>query len=236
MEKKPNLCMFCGKDESFGKMSMEHFVPRALWDHARPNMTRTVAAHEKCNNKHAADNEYFRDVLASEASAADHPEVIKLHQGSMKRKMEKQPRRMVKTFKGLRLRPVISPGGLYLGKHPVFDVDGERINQVLRNVMKGIFCSVRGVPMPQDFVFGIYADPKFVMQRFKPVIDAMPANWSSFGDDVFTCRYVFDEKKGVAMASLMRFYMNRVFFGFAHPADMSKYLAAEEERLLIKRS
>lgn len=234
MEKKPELCMFCGKDKSHGKMTKEHFVPRALWDHERPKMTRTVPAHRECNNKFAADNEYFRDVLASEAAAADHPEVIKLHKGSLKRKLQNQTGAMVKTFKGLRLRELVSPSGLYLGFHPSFEVDGERLNRVLHNVMKGIFCSIRKVPMPQDFIFGIYADKNFIIKNFKPVIDAMPPNWSSFGDDVFTCRYVFDEKKRASMACLMRFYMNRVFFGFAHPADMSEFAAAEEERLLIK--
>ena len=232
MLKKITLCMFCGNDKSLGRMTMEHFVPRALWDQERPKLTRTVPAHEQCNNVFAADNEYFRDVLASEAGAGDHPEVIKLLKGSLKRKLEKQTGSLVKTFKGIGLRRVMTKGGIYLGRHPIFDVDGQRINRVLQNVMKGIYCSVRREPMPQDFIVKIFACSEVDLSPFKNVIGAM-TKWNDFGDDVFRCRYVFDERKGVAMACIMQFYKYRAFLGLAHPGDMSKYWAEEQERLLI---
>ena len=64
MNPLPQLCVYCGKDESFGKLTVEHFVPRCLWDKERPDGTLTVPAHEQCNKRYSADNDYFRDVLA----------------------------------------------------------------------------------------------------------------------------------------------------------------------------
>jgi hypothetical protein len=58
--KPSNLCMFCGKDETFGPMNMEHFVPRGLWAGPRPSGTKTCPAHVECNKRFAEDSDYFR--------------------------------------------------------------------------------------------------------------------------------------------------------------------------------
>lgn len=52
-EKRKKYCMFCGEDESFGRMNKEHFVPKALWNGSRPALTRTVDAHVECNDSFA---------------------------------------------------------------------------------------------------------------------------------------------------------------------------------------
>lgn len=69
---KPKLCVFCGSDNSLGEMSIEHFVPQALSAAKRPQLTKTATAHKTCNEHFAADNEYFRDVLAIEEGAQGH--------------------------------------------------------------------------------------------------------------------------------------------------------------------
>jgi hypothetical protein len=73
-KRRSKLCVFCGKDRSCGPMSAEHFIPKALWAGKRPPGTRTVPAHVKCNGRYAADNEYFRTVLAFDDAAIGHPE------------------------------------------------------------------------------------------------------------------------------------------------------------------
>ncbi len=213
---KPKLCMFCGKDESFGPMSKEHFAFKSLWAGPRPEGTRTVLAHEHCNTKFSEDNDYVRDILAMEAGAEQHPEVKRLQEGKLKRKLQNRPGAFAKTLKNLRLVPHFTPSGLYVGNAPVFDVDWPRINRVLHNVIKGIYYTAVDEPLPQDCVFGVIpvTDDK-TLEYCRPLIDCM-VDWQSFRDDVFRCRYV-TSTSDQRINCLMQFYRKRLFFGEALP-------------------
>ena len=83
------LCMFCCKGPECGQMSREHFVPKGLWADARPQFTKTVPAHRKCNEAWAHDNEYLVICLSW---TIVHPEILKLYDGKMKRKLGNAPR------------------------------------------------------------------------------------------------------------------------------------------------
>lgn len=212
------LCVFCGKDESYGPMTREHFVPRALWDKERPQLTRTVPAHKACNKQYSDDNEYFRDVLAMEEGAKYHPEVIKLHEGTLKRKFERRFGSVRKTLKDLRLRQMITPSGLYVGDAPSFRCNWPRLERVLRNVMKGIYYTVKNEPLPQgnEYLINVPYDNDFVRAAIEHMVP-----WQSFGDTVFMCRYGFNSKQPGAVGCLMRFYEHRLFFGISRPQGMA---------------
>lgn len=219
MSDEATLCMFCGKDESFGEMTVEHFVPRCLWNDARPSKTRTVPAHKTCNERFSADNEYFRDVLAMEDGANIHQEVKKLHAGKIKRKFEKKFGSIKRTLKDLQIRNVLTPSGIYLGTAPSFRVDWPRMERVLQNIMRGIFCSVKERPLPQDMNMRVVVATDKILLPVTELIGKMNP-WVGFGDDVFRCRYVFNDGEQDAMACLLQFYGRRVFFGCATPFDM----------------
>ncbi len=81
------LCMFCGKEIDEAELTREHFVPKCLWEKGhRPIKTRTLPAHKSCNSSFSEDNDYFRDVLASEIGAEKNEAARLVQQGSLKRK------------------------------------------------------------------------------------------------------------------------------------------------------
>jgi len=225
--------MFCGKDKSFGPMSKEHFVPKALWDGERPQHTKTCPAHKSCNESFAGDNDYFRDVLVSEAGTKAHPEAQKLHVGKLKRKIENQIGSMRTVFEDVALRPVITPGGLYLGHAPMFRVDWPRINRVLLNVMKGIYYTAKGDPLPPDWKWAVLRDEEIDHETMQPLFDEMPTQWTTFGDDVFGCRYITNDEHG-GIACLMQFFRRRTFFGcsFSHAFIETEFGRAYESLLI----
>jgi hypothetical protein len=151
-----------------------------------------------------------------EEGADRHPEVQKLHRGKMARKFEKRFGSVKKTLRDLQLRDISTPSGLYVGKFPTFRVEWPRMQLVLKNVMKGIFYSVREYPIPQDIKFHVEVATDSRLVPLKNLVGAMTP-WSDFGDDVFRCRYVFEEGPEDAMVCLMQFYRNRIFFGVASP-------------------
>lgn len=165
MAKKPKLCMFCGKDKSLGRMSMEHFVPQGLWDGPLPRYVKTCPAHRSCNGAFAKDNEYFRDVLVAEADARAHPEVEKLYSGKMRRKLENQPGSIRKVFEDIAIRPIFTAAGLYIGHEPTFKVDWVRVKRVILNVMRGIHYTTQKQPLPLAWKVGILRDEEIDHER-----------------------------------------------------------------------
>jgi len=213
MEQQPELCMFCGKDESFGLMSREHFVPKCLWnDGTRPQHTKTVPAHKKCNSSFSEVNEYFRDVLVSEEGAAQHPEVQKLLAGKIDRKFQNRPGSMLKVLKDMQYRPISTAGGVITHSAPTFEVDESKLRIVLLNVIKGIYYATQERPLPQEWLYLILSGDALTQAQVKPWVDNL-SPWCDFGDDVFRCRYTFEKRGGIF--AVMQFYRHRGFIGWA---------------------
>lgn len=227
MAKRMKLCMFCGKDKSLGRMSMEHFVPKGLWDGPLPQYVKTCPAHASCNGAFANDNEYFRDVLVAEAGARAHLEVEKLYTGKMRRKLKNQPGSIRKVFDDIAIRPVFTASsGLYIGNEPTFKVDWVRVKRVILNVMRGINYTTQKQPLPLAWKVGILRDEEIDHDGLQGLFSKMTPQWQTFGDDVFGCRYVFHDE---AMACLMQFYRRRTFFGWAWSDE---FLAAQQARIM----
>lgn len=218
MSQQPKLCMFCGLDQSHGPMNREHFVPKGLWGGARPTKTKTVWAHKKCNSAFSDDNEYFRDVLAIDAFNR-HPEAEKLVDGAIHRKLKKHPKSLLKSLRGIGIRPVYSESGLFLGNLPSFTVDWDRIQRVLANVTKGIYLTSKRIPIPSDFKIHIrFADDRFFF-AWKAYLDCL-GDWKTFGDDVFATRWSFFQDDPRAMACVMQFYNRFQFFSLTVPPEV----------------
>lgn len=214
-----DLCMFCGKDGNYGEMNREHFVAKCFWNGVRPRFTKVVPAHVKCNSEHADDSEYLRDVLCVEEGAHRHPEVHRLLGGSIKRKWQKRPGKLMKMLHTAQVRPVLSPFGLYLGHAPSFVPDWPRMQSALRNIVRGVFYAATGKPMPPEFQINVGDVSYDIPAPLQECIAHLPDQWNGFGDDVFACRYRIDSRYRGAIACQMRFYGRRSFFAFSYPPN-----------------
>lgn len=212
--------MFCGGDKSIGTMDREHFVPRCLWSGRRPDKTLVMPAHVACNRTYSEDNEYFRDVLVAQEGVQRHPEARCLQLGQLRRKMEKRTGAFWKSFRNLGLRRLKTASGLLLGRHPVFDVDWPRIETVLKNVVKGVFYKLKGRPVPCECPVQVCRAEAAATQPFFHSLVGMMVPWQGFGDDVFACRYVTDDRHDDALACLLMFYRFSIFFGMTMPASL----------------
>jgi hypothetical protein len=166
----------------------------------------------ECNRRYSDDSEYFRDVLAIGDTCSSHPEVVKLLQGKIRRKIQKRRGALLKNLTNIGIRPIFTESGLYVGHGPQFDCDWDRIEVVLKNVMRGVFVTLMKYPMPQEMALtvGQVRDEHDLLQ-LRRVITAM-GPWMGFGDDVFGCRAVF-HSTGTYMHCLMRFYRTVLFYG-----------------------
>lgn len=215
--------MFCGKDESHGRMNKEHFVPKALWDGERPALTRTVDAHIECNDHFKADNEYFRDVLAINVGPDAHPEVSRLLQGKLARKRAIQPTWLSRTLQEHRIEESFTRSGLYVGPQAYFEVDAVKVDRVLLNVAKGVFHSVSKQPLDVSGRISIIHDDAKVPEEIDAYITGRIEKmcpWQGFGDDVFACRYQLATNPS-AIRCLLQFYRTRLFYVEVQPSEES---------------
>jgi hypothetical protein len=227
MARSKQLCMFCGEVIDDSELTREHFVPKCLWEKGnRPTETRTLPAHKSCNSSFTEDNDYFRDVLASETGAERNEAARVMQQGGLARKFAKHPGAIHKNLGKTKYVWVTLPSGLIV-RMLSYEVDSTRIARVLHNVIKGIYYTTQREPLSAEFVIeavdlAIVDDAKY--REFVEKTVSFMVDWQSFGDDAFACRYVVSSNKPITkMNCLMQFYNNRIFFGQAlHPDEITK--------------
>lgn len=208
--KPPKLCMFCGKDETFDPMNMEHFVPRGLWAGPRPSGTKTCPAHVECNKRFAEDSDYFRLVIASDEDSLPHAEAQRVLDGPVTNMMVDAPGRYLRHAKDFAFRSRYSRGGVYLGEQGCFPIDFQRINRVLQNVVKGLFYTLTGKPLGQDREISVW-DEENSRTETVDYFQSRMGPWYDFSDEVFTWRHVFCE--GMEdIACILQFYRKKLFF------------------------
>lgn len=208
-KRKKKLCAYCGGDNSLEKLTREHFVPQCLWAGKRPNGTKTVPVHESCNAAFADDNDYFRAVIVADDGVEEHPEAYDVLTGPVKRIIESREGQWRRYTKGYRLRPRYSPFGVYMGHQYGFPIDMKRMERVLGNVVKGIYYTLIGKPLPQTtkIVTEIFEGERDLTKS----MNEMLGEWTGFGDDVFTCRFAFCDDLD-DMVCLLSFYRRKFYF------------------------
>lgn len=208
------LCMFCGGEIDSRELTNEHFVPKGLWEKGRrPLQTKTLPAHKTCNENYSSDNEFFRDVFVLEDGAEKHPEAQRVRHGAVERKFDKQPGSIKKSLKNARLRRIQTPSGIDVGIWPSYIVDMDRVERVLRNVMKGVYYLKQGKPLPQEFKIPI---EEFDPNKHSKIVERMEP-WQSFGDTVFRFRYIISNRSpNERMTCLLQFYERRIYYAEAY--------------------
>lgn len=213
--KKPKLCMFCGGDESLGPMNIEHFIPKGMWAGKRPDRTKTCPAHVSCNSAHSEDCDYFRTVITALEGMNEHPKVQALYKGSIGRMIHKRPNQYEKFVDDLAFRPRFTESGIYIGPHPSFRVDFNRIERALKNM--GIFYTMIGRPLRSTTTISILEVTWPGDEKVNEFIECL-GEWLGFGDDVFACKYSMYMPDLDRMDFALAFYRRKFYIGEATPA------------------
>lgn len=138
-------CYICGEASSTTK---DHVFPRGLFPPPRPELL-TAPACADCQQRLQPDEEYFRTFAA--AGAYQNESARKLWTGKITRSFDDSPAFRVSFAKAMRTVDYISRGGVYLGKFVGLDGDKERIGNVLRKIVRGLFYLDAGKTlMPSD--------------------------------------------------------------------------------------
>jgi hypothetical protein len=158
----------------------------------------------------------------------NHPQKQRLFNGPVLRSLEKHPGWAADAVRKMKVQPLLSPSGLWLGDYPTLPLDGERFCRSLRKIVKGLFYLIRKQPFPADGQIGIIGQ---LCVETEPLIDTIEEDLSptfDFGDDVFEWRFS-QTKDGITMWKFA-FYRSVVFYalGFENAENWQALFGAVE--------
>ena len=148
MTRLQSECVYCGTK---GKLTADHIPPKCLFAPPRPATLITVPSCLRCNRAASQDDEYFKALLALKET--DHPDAKEVRESVLRSLARPRSRRFSRNFLDRVGRVnVHTPAGLYLGKRLSYDVDLERLDRVAARVAKGLFYTLKGKRIPQEYM------------------------------------------------------------------------------------
>jgi hypothetical protein len=198
-------CVYCGTE---GVITDDHVPPQCLFPAPRPDDLITVPSCGTCNTGSSNDDEYFKRSLVLRSDLHDHPIASQLRPSVIRSFHNPKQRKFRDAFlRTVRQVPVRTPGGLYLGHVPTFEMSYDRLHRVTNRITTGLYFTVTG--------FWDHARAE-ALTIFEPqtVSSGAPA-WierlltlpeTAIGDGVFSYRVKFWHDVPFASAWLMLFY------------------------------
>lgn len=148
-----SLCVYCGLVPATTK---DHVIPRCLFTNPLPNNMVTVPVCEKCNNEKSKNDSYLRDILVVDIRCSEHPLAQKLMHETFIRSVRSNRSEIGRaTVSRRRTSPLYTSGGLYLGHYPSIPIDSERLNDIFRTMIRGLYYKARRCRLPDNYLFQI---------------------------------------------------------------------------------
>jgi hypothetical protein len=135
MAKKSNECVYCGQPAT----TVDHVPPKCMFGEKKPSNLITVPACEPCNVGASKDDQYMQRLAL--VAGADAHTVGKQVNEAFLRAIERPQQKGMRAAFFQSLRPVnlATEGGLFAGRGFEFILDLDRLEGVLRRVVRGLF-------------------------------------------------------------------------------------------------
>ena len=136
MKRKKNksiLCIYCVKRNATTK---DHVPPKCFFSEPRPNNLITVPCCEKCNNFFGKDDEIVRNLITSFDTTEIHPSIQTQLADKRNRSLGRKESAFALQHLINSMQPVdcFSPGGIYLGSRPGFNLNQPAMNNFIRRI------------------------------------------------------------------------------------------------------
>ena len=218
-------CIYCGTREGTTK---DHVPPKNLFPIPRPNLV-TVPCCDQCRQGQSLDDEYFVRMIAMRRDVGDNPSaafaIDAVHRSFTKPHKAGFTRALIESINEL---PVYSPAGLYVGHATSYDVDLQRLCNVIERITRGLYFHEFKVRLPDDQGCKTYALEGFASAGLEVSAKigriwnhALSGRKCTFGNKVFT--YWVQRVDGSASITLWAFlvYGCVKFMAFTMPGNKS---------------
>jgi hypothetical protein len=158
LDQKPDVCVYCGSEES---LTVDHIPPKLLLARPYPDNLPTVPACQKCNASFQTNDEYIRFAAAIDTRAAKH-NTVRTKMPAILRSLSRPEAKGFATHLANQLTDsvVLGADGKPLGQS--FDPDRTRLNASGERLVRGLFFLECGKPLPPSVPIRIAARPGIV--------------------------------------------------------------------------
>ncbi len=95
-------------------------------------------------------------MLVMDLYCSEHPIAKKLMNSKVVRSIKKNRSEIARAvFRGIQRKPHYTGAGLYLGDYPSFPIDGERVNEMIRTMIRGLYFDRLKKRLPSNYDFDI---------------------------------------------------------------------------------
>ncbi len=212
MRKKKTDCALCG---TYSETTREHFVPKCLWPGPRPSDTKTIPSCSTCNEGCSVDDEYFRNVIAIEASAWGQT-AHDVFKGAVLRGFQKNKKQAIALLSTARRETQALPSGILLPNRVSILAQGARIDRSFTKILRGLYFNHADNALTGTTLLMDQGDEENMRAAYALLEGMSPIQ--SFGDEVFEWRcqsgLLFED----SILWAFRFYRSRWYFGVTREA------------------
>jgi hypothetical protein len=208
-------CVYCGEAKS---VTRDHVIPKCLFPAPLPSFMVTVPACDDCNAEKAEHDGYLRDMLVVDAGAAGSRVANEILTGKVFRASDKNRSLVMRAAKSEgRFEPIYSPGGIYLGQGFSFPIDGERVNNIVSFIVRGLYYKLRNQRLPDDCEIEVrrVIDFNETWERLQQI----GYNAYKLGDGVFTCIFLYAAEEPFLTQWWLWFYESICVYASTSPAN-----------------
>lgn len=214
------VCVFCGETNN---VTDDHVPPKNIFPPPRPNNLITVPACIKCNSIISKDEEYFRLKLCMNQEVGDHPDAKRNREIIFRSLYRQEAKGLRNSFmKDTRKVQLKTPGGLYLDKRYIFDVDTERIFRVVKKIIRGLYYHETGNRLDNNCEVDVHSNdtlsdnsPEILQDlQNKILIPLSNKTPTIIGRQTFSYRFHIADENSYFSVWILTFYGNVNFLSF----------------------
>jgi hypothetical protein len=220
-------CVYCGEIK---QLSDDHIPPKNLFAKPRPNNLIAVPSCISCNGDASDDDEYFRLILTLREDTFPHPDVQQILPIVFRSLTKPNKKGFSKSlFQSIKVLNLMTSSGLFIGRHPTYGVDLDRLDRVVQRIVKGLFYHEQKSRLPDHYdafacsasgLSNLARDLKahIVASIVDPILVQTP---KTIGNNVFTYRFIFAPEDPNVSAWHLIFYEKVVFLCFTAPRPVN---------------
>lgn len=147
MRKKIGICVFCGRRR---QLTEDHIPPKSLF--AKGTALIKVCACNECNQESSKDDEFLKLLLTLPLGASQLPQIKPLVPSVIRSFGKKEARRYARgILDSIVPVEITTPGGIFLGHLPGLPVNRNRIERIIRKIVRGLFYEEMKYALPRGY-------------------------------------------------------------------------------------
>ncbi len=151
-----DMSAYCGSKDD---LTTDHIPPKSLFPKPRPSNIIAVPACRKCHFDTSEVDEYFRLMLLVREDVGEHPKAQANLDPIFRSLKRKEAEGLRKSFsQSIFMAELHSASGLYMGEHPAYKVDMNRIRSVIERIVRGLYFAETRNPLGRNNQVLVYTD------------------------------------------------------------------------------